>query len=118
MTAATKKTADIKMTKPMLAADNARLRDECLRLETSLAKAEARIGYLEAKPAATPVAATPAVTELDVLAAQCGFAPSTIRAIQPRRQNGDIVSTYTKRDGTVWNKVQIGYNQYAHRPAV
>ena len=26
-----------------------------------------------------------------------------------------IVSTYTKRDGTVWNKVRIGYNLFAHR---
>ena len=28
-----------------------------------------------------------------------------------------IVSTYTKRDGTVWNKVRIGYNLFVHRPA-
>ena len=26
-----------------------------------------------------------------------------------------IVSTYTKRDGSVWNKVRIGYNLFAHR---
>lgn len=29
-----------------------------------------------------------------------------------------VVSTYTKRDGTQWNKVRIGFNQYAHRPVV
>lgn len=28
-----------------------------------------------------------------------------------------IVSTYTKRDGSRWNKVCIGYNTFAHRPA-
>ena len=28
-----------------------------------------------------------------------------------------IVSTYTKRDGSRWNKVRIGYNTFAHRPA-
>ena len=28
-----------------------------------------------------------------------------------------IVSTYTKRDGSRWNKVRIGYNTFTHRPA-
>lgn len=28
-----------------------------------------------------------------------------------------IVATYTKRDGSRWNKVRIGYNLFAHRPA-
>lgn len=27
-----------------------------------------------------------------------------------------IVATYTKRDGSVWNKVRVGWNQYVHRP--
>ena len=35
----------------------------------------------------------------------------------PRRQPERIVSTYTKRDGSVWNKVRIGFNLFAHRPA-
>ena len=26
-----------------------------------------------------------------------------------------IVHTYTKRDGSHWNKVRIGYNLFAHR---
>ena len=30
-------------------------------------------------------------------------------------QNDEIVATYQKRDGTMWNKVRIGYNTYAHR---
>ena len=28
-----------------------------------------------------------------------------------------IVSTYTKRDGSRWNKVRTGWNTFAHRPA-
>ncbi len=31
--------------------------------------------------------------------------------------DGQIVHTYTKRDGSRWNKVRIGYNTFAHRPA-
>ena len=29
--------------------------------------------------------------------------------------DGQIVHTYTKRDGSRWNKVRIGYNTFAHR---
>ena len=38
---------------------------------------------------------------------------------KPQPQPGDsmVVATYTKSDGTVWNKVKIGWNTYAHRPA-
>ncbi len=37
----------------------------------------------------------------------------------PKRAQPDecIVATYTKRDGSVWNKVRIGDNLFAHRPA-
>ncbi len=46
---------------------------------------------------------------------------SLCAAPQPRVQRpateGRIVSTYTKRDGSRWNKVCIGYNTFAHRPA-
>ena len=36
---------------------------------------------------------------------------------KPQPQPGDevVVATYTKRDGTVWNKVRTGWNVYAHR---
>ena len=34
-----------------------------------------------------------------------------------RSTEEQIVSTYTKRDGSRWNKVRIGYNTFAHRPA-
>ncbi len=36
---------------------------------------------------------------------------------QPQPQPGDevVVATYTKRDGSRWNKVRTGWNQFAHR---
>ena len=36
---------------------------------------------------------------------------------KPQPQPGDetVVATYTKRDGSRWNKVRIGWNVYAHR---
>lgn len=37
--------------------------------------------------------------------------------VQRTATEEQIVSTYTKRDGTVWNKVRTGWNTYAHRPA-
>lgn len=39
--------------------------------------------------------------------------------IKPQPQPGDemVVATYTKRDGSHWNKVRIGHNLFAHRPA-
>lgn len=38
---------------------------------------------------------------------------------KPQPQPGDevVVATYTKRDGSVWNRVRIGWNTYTHRPA-
>ena len=40
-------------------------------------------------------------------------------SIKPQPQPGDevVVATYTKRDGTIWDKVRIGHNTYTHRPA-
>ena len=40
-------------------------------------------------------------------------------AAKPQPQPGDeaVVATYTKRDGSRWNKVRIGHNLFAHRPA-
>ena len=37
--------------------------------------------------------------------------------VQRTATEEQIVSTYTKRDGSRWNKVRIGYNTFAHRPA-
>ena len=41
--------------------------------------------------------------------------PQVQRPTQPGEER--VVSTYTKRDGSRWNKVRIGYNLFAHRPA-
>ena len=39
--------------------------------------------------------------------------------VQRPAQQGEeqIVHTYTKRDGSRWNKVRTGWNTYTHRPA-
>ena len=44
---------------------------------------------------------------------------ASLRAVQRPAQQGDedVVATYTKRDGSRWNKVRIGYNTFVHRPA-
>ena len=36
---------------------------------------------------------------------------------KPQPQPGDevVVATYTKHDGSCWNKVSIGYNLFVHR---
>ena len=36
---------------------------------------------------------------------------------KPLPGGSTVVATYTKRDGSRWNKVRIGYNTFAHRPA-
>ena len=36
---------------------------------------------------------------------------------QPKPGDEMVVATYTKRDGSRWNKVRIGFNLFAHRPA-
>ena len=38
-------------------------------------------------------------------------------APQPQPRPGDevVVATYTKRDGSHWNKVRTGWNQFTHR---
>ena len=39
------------------------------------------------------------------------------RSTKPQRPANEeqIVSTYTKRDGSRWNKVRTGWNTYTHR---
>ena len=36
---------------------------------------------------------------------------------QPQLGGEVVVATYTKRDGSCWNKVRTGWNTFAHRPA-
>ena len=42
-----------------------------------------------------------------------------VRSTTPQRPSFEecVVSTYTKRDGSRWNRVRIGYNTFVHRPA-
>ena len=62
---------------------------------------------------------------LDILEAQIADLTHQLVAakgaanIKPQPQPGDevVVATYTKRDGSVWNKVRTGWNTYTHRPA-
>ena len=62
---------------------------------------------------------------LDILEAQIADLTHQLVAakgaanIKPQPQPGDevVVATYTKRDGSVWNKVRIGFNLFANRPA-
>ena len=68
----------------------AQLVDENIALRHSLNLLEQQLASLRAAP--QPQVQRPATEEL-------------------------IVSTYTKRDGSRWNKVQVGYNTFAHRPA-
>ena len=37
------------------------------------------------------------------------------RKPQPRPGDEVVVATYTKRDGSHWNKVRTGWNQFTHR---
>ena len=37
--------------------------------------------------------------------------------VQRPANEGQIVHTYTRRDGSRWNKVRTGWNTYTHRPA-
>ena len=72
----------------------AQLVDENIALRHNLSLLEAKIARLEAEH-----------KEFN------DYAP--VRTTHAER----IVSTYTKSDGSRWNKVRIGYNLFAHRPA-
>ena len=79
-----------KMTKAQLVDENIALRHNIETLSAQLADVNAQLAALSAKHA----------------------------ALQAQAQSTEcIVATYTKRDGSVWNKVRIGYNLFVHRPA-
>ena len=40
---------------------------------------------------------------------------ASLRKPQPRPGDEVVVATYTKRDGSHWNKVRTGWNQFTHR---
>ena len=81
----------------------AQLVDENIRLRYNLSLLEAKLAEL----ATQRMAAAPCVVG-DILA---------IDRRRPAPRPGDevVVATYTKRDGTHWNKVRIGWNQFVHR---
>lgn len=83
-----------KMTKAQLVDENIRLRIECDRLESQLGSANAIIKDLDEQ-----------IRRKDIALGK------------PQPQPGDeiVVATYTKRDGSCWNKVRIGYNRFVHR---
>ena len=87
-----------KMTKAQLVDENITLRNACVRLEAQLAD-------LANQLVAAKGAANTKVGDL------------IKRKPQPRPGDEVVVATYTKRDGSHWNKVRIGYNTFAHRPA-
>ena len=76
----------------------AQLVDENTALRHNLSLLEAQVAELRAQLEATQ-----------------RQAPAPAPAPAPQRPV--IVSTYTKHDGSVWHKVRVGWNQYAHRPA-
>ena len=76
-----------KMTKAQLVDENIALRHNLSLLEAKIARLEA-----EHKEFNNYAPARPAYAEC-------------------------VVATYTKRDGSRWNKVRIGHNLFAHRPA-
>lgn len=79
----------------------AQLVDENIALRHNIDALERRIAELNASRAALSV-------EVDMV---------DMPIPPPRGQSECIVATYTKRDGSRWNKVRIGHNLFAHRPA-
>lgn len=103
-----------KMTNAQLLAENATLRDACARLEAQLEALKAEHSAPRTS-VAKPI--DPAFSEL---ARRCGI--NVPRASSPshsvpraRREVGDVISTYSKADGTKWQKIVTGYNQCVHR---
>ena len=90
-----------KMTKAQLVDENIALRHNLSLLEAKVAEYASQL--LRTKGSAN-------CTVGEVLAIDRSRKPA---------QPGDevVVATYTKRDGSRWNKVRIGYNTFAHRPA-
>lgn len=95
-----------KMTKAQLVDENIMLRNTCARLEAQIAGLQAQQSKQQ-RPSPSVLSA-----EAIALARRCG-----INVRSAKRQVGDIVSTYRKADGSLWNKIVTGYNQYVHRPA-
>ena len=83
----------------------AQLVDENIALRHNIALLEQQVGDLANQLTAAKGAANTKVGDL------------TKRKPQPQPGDEVVVDTYTKRDGSVWNKVKIGWNTFVHRPA-
>ncbi len=90
-----------RMTKAQLVDENIALRHNLSLLEAKIAEYATQL--LRAKGSAN-------CTVGEVLAIDRRRAPA-------RPGDEVVVAIYTKRDGTVWNKVRTGWNTYTHRPA-
>ena len=81
----------------------AQLVDENIALRHNLERLEAQVADLANQLVAAKGAANTKVGDL------------IKRTPQPRPGDSMVVATYTKRDGTVWDKVKVGWNTYVHR---
>ncbi len=81
----------------------AQLVDENIALRHNLERLEAQVADLANQLVAAKGAANTKVGDL------------IKRKPQPQPGDEMVVATYTKRDGSHWNKVRIGWNSYAHR---
>lgn len=90
-----------RMTKAQLVDENIALRHNISLLEAKVAEYATQL--LRAKGSAN-------CTVGQVLAID--------RRRAPAQPGGEVVvATYTKRDGSRWDKVRIGHNLFVHRPA-
>ena len=99
-----------------------------LTLTAKLVVANARIAELEAQLAALqqPVAPTPEpaapvapASDLSEYAAlHCGISSSTIKFTKRSVGTRPTVTRFTKRDGTTWEKVKTGFNQWTSKQVV
>lgn len=84
----------------------AQLVDENIALRHNLERLEAQVADLANQLVAAKGAANTKVGDL------------IKRKPQPQPGDEVVVATYTKRDGTVWDKVRTGWNTYVHRQQV
>ena len=81
----------------------AQLVDENIALRHNLERLEAQVADLANQLVAAKGAASIKVGDL------------IKRKPQPQPGDEMVVATYTKRDGSHWNKVRVGWNQFVHR---
>lgn len=81
----------------------AQLVDENIALRHNLSLLEAKVADLANQLVAAKGAANTKVGDL------------IKRKPQPQPGDEVVVATYTKRDGSHWNKVRTGWNQFTHR---